>query len=638
MFPLRRMHILFPLLAPALLAGCGGSGGTGSGGTPSPTRTIATLASSQSGGLDALFLSAGTLVFADYNEGGIFRVPAEGGDVTGLHWTGGGSAGHLIAAAGKVFFLATVTAGGLSSIPDNVEGITPLGGTYGRKVDMSASLGRMFWCEGPTVFSAPVTRKSADAVSVFFQGGPGTVVRIAVEGSAVFVSEAPGGRISRIDLDTGDVTTLVSSLGAGSGSIALVVTGNYLYALADNRNVHRIDKSSGTTTLIASHYMYFGGIRSDAGGVYWWEHDAVDLRLRRYADGSGEIDNLVTIPMNSDYLQADAFQFLCDGAHVYWITSISDIQVRRLSTTVPGSAPEQVAVLDPLPLEVRYLYPSFIAADDSDLYWMSRGANAFIRLPKSGGTPVIVTRSFMGGSFAFLDNAVLVGDMSGIFRISKQGQPVPASEWSLPYDSSSIPVEATFDGDTIFWAVQNFYTSGHPETDFDLYSIPSTGGPVQVLANIPGDVVRLCPFADNLFLVRNNSVAGESPTGSVISTVPKGGGPELPIFGIEGAVPADLAVLDDKIYVTMDDGIYVFDRGRGTLSLLAPGWGVNRMYLDGSHIYWTEFRAGAGAVRRIPLSGGPVQFLYDGLPCFRITGDAQRIYWTAGSKLLSTTK
>ena len=636
MFSIRRVNICFPLIA--LLVGCGGSGATGSASAPSPEGTITTLASSQSGGFDALFISSGTLYFADYNSGAIFRTSTDGGNVICLHWGTYGSPGHVISAAGKVFLLTTASGGGLGSIPDNVEGITPLGGTTGVKLDTTTYLDRVFWSQGSTVLSASATLKSVDTTSALFQGGQGAAVRIVIDGGVLYVSEAPGGRISRIDLDTGSVRTLVSSLGAGNGGIPLVATRNYLYALGDNRYVYRIDKNLGTVTLVASHYMYFDGIRSDTDGVYWWEHDAVNLVLRRYDDRSSRTENLVTIPMNSDYLAGDAFKYLCDGKHAYWITSTASIEVHRLSTTVPGSTPEQVAFLDPMPLPRQDLAPAFIAADDSDLYWTSRRTNALIRLPKSGGTPTVVTRYLQNGSIASQDNTIFVGDLESVLRIPKQGQPTPTSEWSQPWDASSMPIEAVFDGYTIFWAAQNFSTLGHPQTDFDLYSKASGGGLVRFLATLSGDVVRLFPFADNLFLVRDNSVAGGIPTGSVISTLSKSGGPELPLVQIQGAVPNDLVVRSDKIYVAMGGSIYVFDRIRGTFDLLISGQNVNRLYIDKNHLYWTEYRPGGGSVRRISLAGGLAETLYDGLPCFRITGDNQRIYWTAGWKLMSTGK
>ncbi len=162
-------------------------------------------------------------------------------------------------------------------------------------------------------------------------------------------------------------------------------------------------------------------------------------------------------------------------------------------------------------------------------------------------------------------------------------------------------------------------------------------GATQLLGTISsiGHATRIYSYDDALLIVR------DSATGGGISAIPKVGGPEVELIATSPDGPTDVFVKGGILYF-LYSGLYAYDLNTGNEITLNTDYfpDANRLYVDDSHIYWTEANrvSGSGAVRRIPVSGGMAETIYSGDWSWDISGDAESIYWATGYEILSANK
>ncbi len=673
-----------------ILAACGGGGGGGGGGSSADTstnftnnntqHTIVSLAKIDSGGGFSLALANNRIYYTDSNDSEIHSVPVQGGVITTHLNNMYGGPGPLVHKNATLFGLGNNQngLGALLSLPDNVEGITTLSAMQraGNSTEQIAIRGSyVYWieidcnvisptnCYSSTIWRAPLTPTSTTPYSQ--RGGITTdlvvnktflgISKFALDGNTLFVSESLTGNIYRVDLGTGNYTQIVSGLSPGAlRTLSLVVTNEWLFALTTETpgsnpggiyKISRIDKITGSTTTIATSLNsteIHGEIVSDAGGMYWWQWQspAVAIDLKRIDSITGQITTLASVPVGSP---GTILGFFSDETHVWWVrdSTVPDglgflwlNEIQNVPKT--GGAVTTVASID---ADVMGTVNG-LTGDSTILYWVSQGG--FWKLPKTGGMPINIPSGVFGryigsNSFVVTDTHFVWGEtgLDAVRKMPKAGVPDPTILWQAA-DRNSSPTALTADDQNIYWTTDD-YDPATTNWSISVYSRPITGGAAQLLGTITsiGRATRIYQSDDALLIVR------DSATGGGISAIPKVGGPEIELIATGPDGPTDVLVKGDILYF-LYSGLYVYDLNTGNEIILNTDYfpGANRLYIDDSHIYWTEANrgSGSGAVRRMPISGGMAETIYSGDWSWDISGDADAIYWGTGYEILSANK
>lgn len=532
------------------------------GGSIGSTGSIVTLAKVPGGGATAATLSNGRVYFTDYNNGRLHSVSVDGGEIV-THYLSTGSPGNIVHLANQIFVLNTETAGILQSLPDTSVGITTLSGSRNissNPEDIATDGTYVYWSEfdyggawSSQVLRTPLVPTASSPVNI--SSGASTdklitfplqgIARIALEVNQLFVSEGVTGNVYKVDLSTGGVSTLASALSTGTlNKLPLAVTGGYLYAVVNGATIVQINKSSGGQTTVASGVIIDSKIKSDGNGVYWWEQQQTNLVLRSLTSQTGQITNIVTIPATTIY------DFYAEGGNVWWFDSSSSGNVSVNKVAVSGGSAVTVATFDPTLGTNNGMVPRAIAADATNLYWLGQ-INAILTLPKTGGTPAVVTREVNSTMSAItLTSSHIVwgetygGRYGGVRKIPKAGQNTPGTVWQVPFPS--MPKHMTADATSLYWIEENF----NP-TSTSVSSMAVADGIVQNLGTLNGNGTRLFPYIDTLFIVKNTG------SGYVISAMPRIGGAEVNVVTSNAPID-DLYVIGGILYFISYD-VYAYN-------------------------------------------------------------------------------
>lgn len=644
-----------------------GDNGSGSGNNGPRTHSVKTLAKSSPGNNGstsaALTLSNDRIYFLD--RGGEPRSVSVGGGEIITHWANEFFNLHrLYHAAGKLFMFDLSGNGGLFSIPDTGAGITTLSNAgIGSISDVATDGTNVYWGErGKGVMGIPrvVTASSPlelgrSTNQLFSSSDP--YPRIVLDGSVIFISESQTGDIYRLDLTTGRSTKLVSALNANQlatfpweNALPLVVTDDALYTLVNKHDIIRIDKETGASSIAVSTFQAEGKLKSDAGGVYWWQSDSRGIPLMRLDSKTGVISTVTVAPDEIRHT-SDVDDFYSDGSEIWWanraLTDSGDINVEIQHVPTTGDQPVLTARFDATHGLNNGLAPVSLAGDATDLYWLGQ-ANVIMKISKSGGSPQIVTGAVNGGltSLVVTPSELLWGEnwFGRVRKMPKEGQPIATVEWAVPMepDLSFQPVDTTADETNLYWTLYNYNTkTGDANTV--IYTKPFAGGAVQEVGTFPGDIVRIFSGEGDLFLIR------WTPTGHLLSYFPKSGGALQDIasdvsFNFNDSF--DVFVKNGVSYIGLQ-GLYTYDMARHEFAKVkidppdvnsfiptAP----NSLYVDDKHIYWAVSIHGSGGVYRVPISGGTAEVLYDDQPSSQLRGDKDHLYWMAGWDILQLDK
>jgi hypothetical protein len=675
----RRLFRFASIASCLILVACSGGGGGGGsnggnnsngGGVGGSTQhTLVSLAKIDSGGGFSLALANNRIYFTDSNDSEIHSVPVLGGAITTHLYYSSGNLNPLVHRNGNLFSLQPATQGGLYSIPDNVEGVASLSatqknGNFVEQIDVRGS--NVYWvesacdvispgnCYSSKIWRAPLTPTSTTnysqgrttdlVVNKAFQG----ISKFAVDGNLLFVSESQTGNIYRVDLSTGNYTQIATGISPGAlRTLSMVVTNEWLFVLTRDSSallpsginrITRIDKLTGSTQTIANSSSLHEEIVADAGGMYWWEWQspATAIDLKRYDSFTGTITTLATVPVGSP---STIFNFFSDGANVWWVRDytipvglgfmfLNDIQ--HVSTS--GGAVTTIASIN------KSIYGSVngLTGDATTLFWSGMGG--FWKMPKAGGIWENISSGGFGASKFIVTGTHFVWGGSGldaVWKMPMTGVTDPTLLWK-PADANSSPTAITADDLNLYWTTDD-YDPTTTNWSIGVYSRPIAGGSVQRLGTITsiGRATRIYQSDDTLLIVR------DSASGGGISAIPKIGGPEVEFIATSPDGPTDVFIKDNILYF-LYAGLYAYDIDTGNEIILNTDFfpNANRLYIDDSHIYWTEANrsSGTGAVRRIPISGGMAEAIYSGNWSWDIRGDTESIYWATGMEIISANK
>ena len=613
-----------------VLAACGGGGGAGE----------ANNGVKQAPKVEVLATTANEFMDFAIDNGNIYlndsvtlkKIAINSGAVRTLFIDHFISPSKMVNAGGKLFFLDGISNGGLYSIDENNSGVTPLllKAYSSNSADSIATDGSyIYWTEGSTVFRYPFSGPTALQAEKVYQGQSG-YTRVVLDNGTLYVADSGARKIFSIrtsDLSKAEVISISGTPTWDSSSypVILALDKNNLYALVDNKYIHRINKAKPTDIVVAAPIIPFGlTIAADQLGAYWWENNFKNFVLKRIDSASGQISTLATIPFSYNLNT-----FVADGAHVYWHIWETDYNGNDIykfwRVAVQGGVIELVAQFSSAD---GVIGPSSGAMnqDGDNLYWS--GSNAIIKLKKSGGTPEAIPSFETFSAFTVLGQDFVAVNRGGVFIVPFAGQRPATSEWAQKDGSYFFPLEITSDGSYVYWTVEIPQPGFSAANLFDIYSMPIAGGATIKLASVSG-LKRIYAYNGALYLIKNDNGYG------VISSLKASGGAEKVLISGNTFKPADMQIMGGLMYISAD-GIYALNESTGKIKGIADRQNTDRIYVDSTHVYWTETGDSAG-LYRTGIDGGIIETLDSG-NIQKLAGDFTRVYWVNGRKLLSIQK
>lgn len=630
----------------AILCSCGGGGGEGeNGSSPSPLHSVTPLAYTSSGSTYDIYLENGRIYYPEHDRGSINSVSTDGGDVAS-HYLGLGlffSPWRVVSAEGKIYILNSIShIGGILSLPDSAVGISYLVKDSSGVLDIVSNEKYVYWTAGTKIYRNQINQTFDSTFEVVFdssnQGSSGRI-KIVLDGESLYAFETSTRDIYRIDLLSGESELIASGIGSDTLSwVEMVVTSQFLYLMDQDLNIHSVDKYSGKYEMLlkSSHNFTSNKIPIESTGdtVYWWWSDVSNLALHRLNSQTGQTDIIVTIPFTWHFIG-----FLPEGQNVYWFTydydSVGDQIIHVWKTNIVTRVVEEISSFNGYFGTNGGMAPNNLASDGENLYWTSPSANVLIKMPISGGTPEVVTNLVgFGANISITGDSIYLGDSEGVKNVPMTGLTNMTEEWAMP-SSSFIPEDMTRDESHLFWIVQNPSTSEFPWGTFDVYSMPTIGAEATMLATIQDHGDKVFAYKEYLYFIK------DLPASMAISRMLKSGGPEELIFEGEKVLGdiTDIYIHDDILYFTFQ-GLHAVDLNTKTLNtLIKTDSQINQLYADSDYIYLSKINGyGTGGVFRLPVSGGSIETIYSGLPCWKIVGDFENIYWAAGSRIFKAKK
>lgn len=607
-----------------------------------------------SGGAFDIYADNGRIYFSDYNRSAIYSVSECGGEVTSHYLIDTGlltlSPWRLLHTNNKIYIINSNNSddGGLLSLPDDAIGITPFYyENFAGALDVLIDNENVYWSYDNKVFKISRTITGSSFIeNIFTSDTSNNKLHIALDGNNIFISENYTRNIYRIDLTTGTATPITYGLGSGTTNIltnrywpgmTLAVTNKFLYAMDGESDIYSIDKLTGDHTKIATAHIlspyYETKIKSAGDMLYWWQFDMETLSLKTINSKSGQIGTVATMPMTYNFNA-----YYPNETDIYWFTWGGEpTGLMDYAWRVPASG-GAVTKIATSPTHNGF-DPYYLYADDHNLYWTSRSQGGLFTMPKTGGLPTKFITTMSGPIAGVIDSQLYLADFEGIKKVPIAGQTLPKNEWSINPDSSSFAVDITRDGDNLYWIVNNNGSASNNYVESSIaYSMPIAGGATRVIATSSDKWEKIFYYNEYLYFIKMN-INGDGS----ITRLPKTGGQEELIVETVLVVPADIFVINNMLYFTLNSaylkGVYQIDLTTWQVKLLTDNPAVNnQLYVDDTYIYVTEDSKFGGGVHRLPLKGGNPQTLYSGLVCYKITGDEHNIYWAAGTKIFKMTK
>ncbi len=611
-----------------LLGGCGG-GGSGSGGNE-PTESqqeYSVMVESSSGGITNLLVSDNYIYYNEYNSGEIQRIDSSDGKIDNVYVNSSLSIRHLYDYDGSLYFMTTMTNGGVYSVPDNAEGLTTLVEGTGRAIlDVFNDGTNAYWVtEGqllrtPLVLTSDRGELDEDSVEVLFEATAENRLRVVFDGDFIYASESLTGDVYRISTEDGSIEFLTNLPGPDSldyfTEIPLFATKNYLYALVNEKEIYCIAKDGSSSRIVFSGHIDSGRLSSDGDGLFYWYAGKVKKILDATAT-SIDITDVQSINSHLLYLLP------VDDSSVYWTVSDFLNSVVKIYSA-PKNGGDVVLISE---LEGNFETSGVAAADTTSFYWVASN-NTIVRVGKNGEEPTIILRNpGAGAKLSLYDGHVLIGDTQGVKTIPKTGQATLTEEFMFPSERSLFPKFMTGEGDTLYLLGK----SGSTGT-FDVYSFGLNSKESKLLASLEGSGISIIPYRDRLFVL--GGIAGTTG-GGTITVVPKNGidfEPETITW------PDEITSLyehDDILYFLSDGNTYYVEL---TTQEIYPSEDLadeaSGLLVDDDYIYWMS----GDSVFKMPQGGGIVKNLFSGNSCYDFEADENYLYVAAGFKLIKIPK
>jgi hypothetical protein len=268
------------------------------------------------------------------------------------------------------------------------------------------------------------SRLNVDAFTVLLTTGLMNPTQLLVDDGGLYTVDPGAQMVFRIDKQNGAVTPLVSSTLEDPTAITLDPT--YVY-VADNgdrnangRGIYRVDKSGGSATLLAEPPAYSGlnAMTVDPTWVYWTEDSSHDIG-RASINGGSYISNYA-MDSSPDYstMGLGALGIAVDATSLYW----ADNHAASLGGAIQSQSLANVHVAT---LATSLSYPTFLAIDETSVYWAEAGDDMIKSEGKAGGpVTTLATGQNIGTGLITIDSTYVywANEVTGeVVRVAKTG-------------------------------------------------------------------------------------------------------------------------------------------------------------------------------------------------------------------------
>ena len=251
------------------------------------------------------------------------------------------------------------------------------------------------------------------------------------EGGVIGLAEGTG-RLAATPLTGGAVTTLAQ--GVAQPLPMMAADGSRLY-FADRFRIKSVSIAGGVPETLATGDFYVSGIASDGERVYWTEDPLATVRSVGVT--GGEVQTLATGSGVSGLIRVS-------GGYVYWTEGFD----RILRLPKGGGTVETVAAQLP--------FLSDLAVDASGVFFSEQDSGLIRSTPLAGGSFALIGTGlpFSWNIIALDAHDVYWIDQSDLWRAGKAGGPQVRVSSQLDSDAA-FPNGVVSDGSFVYWSEVN---------------------------------------------------------------------------------------------------------------------------------------------------------------------------------------
>jgi len=395
-----------------------------------------------------------------------------------------------------------------------------------------------------------------------------------------------GGTLMRAPLAGGEASVLMAGL---VDPVALVFDGPDVL-VATRRQVWRVPAAGGRARLLHGELADVAAIA--VAGTSLFVATQGDATIWRVPLQGGDAGKPEAFAEDVDHVVA----LLVDGARLYWVAQGSGGGEGEIaSRPLAGGAVEVIADALEHPRAAVIARGGQLAwlAEGPDGHEPSRWASLFVR-GKDGKSHARLSTPHGARALAVSDSGWVMAGPSEILYVPFA--PAPRQRAYVPVAAApGQPRALAADRDAIYWVT---YQGA-------VMRAPRAGGAPQLLAHAPRGLSAMA--------LEGGAVAWTCYDCGGIGRVGAAGGPAVDVAS-DRHHPIAIAARAGELYFADDDGVHVVAAGGGPVRRLASlGGAPHALAVDDEAVYALAAAPGGDRLVRVPLAGGAVELLVDGL-------------------------
>jgi hypothetical protein len=300
------------------------------------------------------------------------------------------------------------------------------------------------------------------------------------------------------------------------------------------------------------------------------------------------------------------------------VAPLADVSSASAAPAASSAAAPTAATPSGATVLVKDLHsPNAVAVDKTHVYWVDEVDGDVARIPKRGGTSMIV---YAGNGKPFASNSSIAVDtdvfwtaqqdkLSTLTRQDKNGGKPTVVASSTFASIESIAIDET----SLYWLLGGGVVK---ET--------KSGGTPQALAGGFKGANAIALDGGHVYWSMGGTDANKFADGGIVESTKAGTNQQVLVRGADGA--SNVHSDGDNVYWQTGPKVYKASKAKGDLVKIAEGSGkVADIAIDDSWVYFLT----PDAVARVPKTGGKGQTYVDGLQApTSIIVDATSVYFT----------